>query len=86
MARSGCSSRDLPVHLAVLSPTVRLAGKRTTLALPAGVADHIFGLCILPEPNKTAVTEVIVRGPLKKFEPPNQYRSQLSTLFHFRGR
>ena len=42
--------------------------------LPIGFPDYIFGLLVLPDPNETAVTQVVVRSPLHEFELPHEHR------------
>ena len=52
--------------------------------MPTGLPDYIFGL-LVPDPNETAVTQVVVRGPLYEFELAHEHRLLPSALFHLLG-
>ena len=53
--------------------------------LPTGLPDYVFGLLVLPDPNETAVTQVVVRSPLHEFESAHEHRLQPPALFHLLG-
>ena len=53
------------------------------LAFRVRLTNHICGLLVLPEPNKTTVTKVIVRSPFEKLELPDQHGRYPNTLGHF---
>src|ERR1051325_1589419 len=47
------------------------------------LTNHICGFLVLPKPNKTTVTKVIVRSPFEKLKLPDQQRREPNTLGHF---
>ena len=56
------------------------------LSFKIRLTNHICGFLVLPEPNKTTVTKVIVRSPFEKLELPDQHGPQPSALRHFLSR
>ena len=52
------------------------------LSFKIRLTNHICGSLVLPEPNKTTVTKVIVRSPFEKLELPDQQRREPNTLGH----